>query len=157
MNKLLPAIFLAAALAAPAAFAHDYKVGSIEVGHPWSRATPPTAPSAGGFLTLANKGATADRLVAIESPAAKQVELHEMKMDGNVMRMRELENGVTLAPGQTVELKPGGYHVMFIGLKAPFVKDQKVPATLVFEKAGKVEVEFAVEALGAPAPSDHKH
>jgi len=81
-----------------------------------------------------------------------------MKMDGNVMHMRELENGVALAPGQTVELKPGGFHVMFIGLKAPFVKDQRVPATLVFEKAGKVDVEFTVEALGAAAPSGaHQH
>lgn len=158
MNKLLPVVLLAVSLVATAAFAHDYKIGSIEVGHPWSRATPSTAPSAGGFLTLANKGGTPDRLIAIQSPAAKQVELHEMKMDGNVMRMRELENGVALAPGQTVELKPGGSHVMFIGLKTPFVKDQRVPATLVFEKAGKVDVEFIVEALGAPAPSGtHQH
>lgn len=160
MNKFLPAALLAASLAATSAFAHDYKIGAIEVGHPWSRATPPTAPSAVGFLTLANKGTAPDRLVSIQSPAAKQVELHEMKMDGNVMRMRELEKGVALAPGQTVELKPGGYHVMFIGLKAPFVKDQKVPATLVFEKAGKVDVEFSVEALGASAPAamdGHKH
>ena len=158
MNKLLPLVLLAVSLVATSAVAHDYKIGSIEIGDPWSRATPSTAPSAGGFLTIANKGSTPDRLLAIQSPAAKQVELHEMKMDGNVMRMRELENGVALAPGQTVELKPGGFHVMFIGLKAPFVKDQRVPATLVFEKAGKVDVEFTVEALGAAAPSGaHQH
>lgn len=155
MRALLPVLVLAVALAAQPSFARDYKVGAIEVGHPWSRATPATAPSAGGYLALANKGDAPDRLVAIESPAAKQVEIHEMKMDGAVMRMRELDQGVALAPGQTVELKPGGFHVMFIGLKAPFVKGQSVPATLVFEKAGKVEIQFEVEALGAAGPTAH--
>ena len=140
--------------AAPSfAFAHDYKIGSIEIVQPWSRATPSTAPSAGGFLTLTNKGDVPDRLVAIESPAAQQTEIHEMKMEGAVMRMRALENGVVLPPGRTVELKPGGYHVMFMGLKAPFVKDQKVSATLVFEKAGRIDIEFQVDALGATQPA----
>ena len=78
-----------------------------------------------------------------------------MKMDGAVMRMRALENGIALPPGQTVELKPGSYHVMFFGLKAPFVKDRQVPATLVFEKAGRIDVEFQVEALGATRPDGH--
>jgi periplasmic copper chaperone A len=140
----------------PAAEARDYTVGSIEISQPWSRATPATAPSAGGFLTLTNKGSAPDRLIAVQSPAARQVEVHEMKMDGAVMRMRELSDGLALPPGQTVELKPGGYHVMFIGLKAPFAKDQRVPATLVFEKAGRVDVEFTVEALGATQPSTAK-
>jgi copper(I)-binding protein len=153
MRLLLSAILMAASLAATPSFAHDYKIGSIEIVQPWSRATPSTAPSAGGFLTLINKGDVPDRLIAIASPAAKQTEIHEMKMDGAVMRMRELENGVVLPPGQTIELKPGGYHVMFMGLKAPFVKDQKVPATLVFEKAGRIDVEFQVDALGATQPS----
>ncbi|MGZ3342315.1 MAG: copper chaperone PCu(A)C, partial [Reyranella sp.] len=78
---------------------------------------------------------------------------HEMKMDGNVMRMRELEKGIEIPPGGTVELKPGGFHVMFMGLKAPFTKDSKVPATLVFEKAGSIDVELQVSALGASAPA----
>jgi copper(I)-binding protein len=153
MKPFIAAVLLAASLIATPSFARDYRLGSIEIVQPWSRATPSTAPSAGGFLTLINKGTAPDRLIAIESPAAKQAELHEMKMDGAVMRMRELENGVVLPPGQTVELKPGGYHVMFIGLKAPFVKDQKVSATLVFEKAGRIDVEFQVDALGATQPS----
>lgn len=154
MKTFLSAL-LAVALAATPSFARDYKIGAIEISQPWSRATPSTAPSAGGFLTLTNKGDTPDRLVAIESPAANQTQVHEMKMDGAVMRMRELDNGIVLAPGQTVELKPGGFHVMFTGLKAPFVKDQKVAATLVFEKAGRIDVEFQVEALGAAQPSHH--
>jgi copper(I)-binding protein len=153
MKPFIAAMLLTASLAATSSFAHDYRLGSIEIVQPWSRATPSTAPSAGGFLKLTNKGTAPDRLIAIETPAAKQAELHEMKMDGAVMRMRELENGVALPPGQTVELKPGGYHVMFIGLKAPFVKDQKVSATLVFEKAGRIDVEFQVDALGATQPS----
>ena len=153
MKSLLPVILMTASLVATPSLAHDYKIGSIEIVQPWSRATPSTAPSAGGFLTLTNKGDAPDRLIAIETPAAKQAEIHEMKMDGAVMRMRELENGVVLPPGQTVELKPGGYHVMFMGLKAPFVKDQKVPATLVFEKAGRIDIEFQVDALGATQPS----
>ena len=151
MKPVLLAALLAAA-ALPAA-ARDYTLGPIEIGHPWSRATPPTAPAAGGFLTLLNKGGAPDRLLAVQSPAAGRVEIHEMKMDGSVMRMRELDKGLVLTPGEKVELKPGGYHVMFMELKAPFQKDQKVPATLVFEKAGRIDVEFQVEALGAAPPA----
>jgi copper(I)-binding protein len=147
---------LVAILALPA-FALDYKLGAIEIGHPWSRATPPTAESGGGFLAITNTGTTPDRLIAVKSPAADKVEIHEMKMDGNIMRMREVEKGIEIPPGATVELKPGGFHVMFMGLRAPFAKDAKVPLTLVFEKAGSIDVELMVQAMGAqPPPSMHK-
>jgi periplasmic copper chaperone A len=147
---------LIAVLALPA-FALDYKLGAIEIGHPWSRATPPTAESGGGFLAITNTGTTPDRLIAVKSPAADKVEIHEMKMDGNIMRMREVEKGIEIPPGATVELKPGGFHVMFMGLRAPFAKDAKVPLTLVFEKAGSIDVELMVQAMGAqPPPSMHK-
>jgi copper(I)-binding protein len=142
---------LVAVLALPA-FALDYKLGAIEIGHPWSRATPPTAESGGGFLAITNTGTTPDRLVAVKSPAADKVEIHEMKMDGNIMRMREVEKGIEIPPGATVELKPGGFHVMFMGLKAPFAKEAKVPLTLVFEKAGSIDVDLMVQAMGAQAP-----
>lgn len=135
------------------AFAQDYKVGSLEIGNPWTRATPPSAQSGGGFLTITNKGTTPDRLVAVRSTASNKAEIHEMKMDGNVMRMRELEKGLEIPPGATVELKPGGYHLMFMELKAPFAKDAKIPATLVFEKAGSVDVELSVAAMGATSPA----
>ena len=138
-------------LAAPA-IAHDYKLGSLEIAQPWTRATPSTAQTGGGFLTITNKGTTPDRLISARSPASDKVEVHEVKMDGNVMRMRELEKGLEIPAGATVMLKPGGYHIMFVGLKAPFAKDAKVPVTLVFEKAGSLDVELAVEALGAAAP-----
>ena len=142
---------LASAVAVPAV-ADDYKLGMLEVSQPWSRATPPTAQSGGGFLTITNKGATADRLIAARSTVSDKVEVHEMKMDGNVMRMRELEKGLEIPAGATVMLKPGGYHIMFMGLKAPLAKDAKVPVTLVFEKAGSLDIQLDVQALGAAAP-----
>ena len=139
----------------PAA-AHDYTLGSLKIGHPWARATPPTAPSGGGFLTVTNTGTTADRLVSATSPAAGQVQVHEMKMDGTIMRMRELENGLEIPPGATVALAPGGLHLMMMGLKAPLKEATRVPVTLVFEKAGKIDIELQVMALGA-SPDAHKH
>lgn len=159
INFLQVAAIALATLALPVAcLAHDYKIGPIEIGNPWSRATPASARAAAGYLVLTNKGTTADRLVSAGSSAADRVEIHEMRMDANVMRMRELARGITIEPGATVELKPGGLHIMLIELKTPLVKDQMVPVTLVFEKAGRIQVEFQVEALGAPAPADgHKH
>jgi copper(I)-binding protein len=139
----------------PAA-AHDYTLGSLKIGHPWARATPPSAPSGGGFLTVTNTGTTADRLVSASSPAAGQIQIHEMKMDGAIMRMRELENGVEIPPGATVTLAPGGVHLMMMGLKNPLQAQTRVPLTLVFEKAGKIDVELTVVALGA-SPGAHKH
>jgi copper(I)-binding protein len=146
----LAALF--AVLAIPA-LAHDYKQGAIEIRQPWTRATPPTAESGGGFLVLTNTGTTPDRLIAVKSPVADKAEIHEMKMDGNIMRMRELDKGIEIPPGATVELKPGGFHIMFMGLKAPFAKDAKVPLTLVFEKAGSIDVELQVAAMGAGGPA----
>ena len=146
---------IAATLLASAAWAQDYKLGSLEIGHPWSRATPSTAQAAGGFLTITNKGTTADRLIAVKGAVSDKAEIHEMKMDGAVMRMREVEKGIEIPPGATVELKPGGFHIMFMGLKAPFTKDQRVPITLVFEKAGSIDVDLTVDALGAQAPMKH--
>jgi len=150
---LAPACLAAAALPASVR-AHGYKIGSIEIGHPWSRATPPTAPTAGGFLKITNTGTTPDRLVSARSPAAKSIEIHEMKMDGNVMRMRALEGGLEIPAGATVTLAPGGYHLMMIGLTAPLKDDTKVPLTLTFEKAGSVDVELSVGPMGS-MPKGH--
>ncbi len=153
-RRLIP-LALVAALAAAVAVpgvAHDYRLGTLEISHPWTRATPPTAQAGGGFLTITNKGTAADRLLAARSTVSDRVEVHEMKMDGNVMRMRELEKGLEIPAGATVMLKPGGYHIMFMGLKAPFAKDARVPVTLVFEKAGSLDIVLDVEALGAGAP-----
>jgi copper(I)-binding protein len=141
-------------IAAPAA-AHDYKLGTLEIDQPWARATPPTAPTGGGYLSIKNTGTTPDRLMSVSSPAAATVQVHEMKMDGSVMRMREIDGPLEIKPGQTVTLAPGGLHLMMMGLKAPFKQGERVPVTLVFEKAGKVDVELAVVAMGA-MPGHHQ-
>lgn len=145
---------LALLLIASPAVAQDYKLGALEIGHPWARATPPTAPTGGGYLSVKNTGTEPDRLISISSPAAQTVQLHEMKMEGNVMRMRELDGPLEIKPGETVTLAPGGMHLMMMGLKGPLKQGEKVPLTLVFEKAGKIDVELVVVAMGA---SPHHH
>jgi copper(I)-binding protein len=143
--------------AATGAFAHDYKVGSLVINHPWSRATPNGATVAGGYLKITNNGTTPDRFVAFTSDTGKRFEIHEMSMDGGVMKMRELKDGIEIAPGATVEFKPGSYHVMFVGIEKPFAKGDKVKATLTFEKAGKIDVEFYVGDIGGTPAGEHKH
>jgi hypothetical protein len=152
--RLLSLIAAAALIAVPAS-AQDYKLGSLEISQPWTRATAPTAKTGGGYVTITNKGTTPDRLIAVRSAVSDKAEIHEMKMEGNVMRMRELANGLEIPPGATVQLKPGGYHLMFMELKAPMAKDTKVPVTLVFEKAGSIDVELLVQAMGAQSPAKH--
>lgn len=146
---------LAVAAFAGSASAQDYKLGALEIRQPWTRATPATALSGGGFLTITNTGTTPDRLVAARSTVSSKVEVHEMKMEDNVMKMRELDKGLEIPAGATVALKPGGYHIMFMGLKAPIAKDAMVPVTLVFEKAGSIDVQLKAAAIGAAMP-DHK-
>jgi periplasmic copper chaperone A len=154
-------ILIAAVLAVTvnAVLAHDYEVGSLEIKNPWSRATPKGAAVAGGYMTIINRGTTPDRLIGGANSASEKFEIHEMTMDNGVMKMRPLPNGVEIQPGTTVEFKPGSYHLMFVGLKRPFEKGQRVKGTLQFEKAGKVEVEYAVEAVGGSpsAHDDHDH
>jgi len=119
---------------------------------PFSRATPAGAKVGVGYMTITNKSATADRLVSASSPAAAKVEVHEMSMQDNVMRMRELSRGLPIDGGKSVSLAPGGYHLMLMGLKAPLKQGDKVPVTLNFEKAGKVDVTLDVEGIGAQQP-----
>ncbi|MEP9349426.1 copper chaperone PCu(A)C [Xanthobacter sp. KR7-225] len=145
----------AAALAAPMATAHEFKAGSIEIEHPWSRATPGGAKVAAGYLVLKNAGA-ADRLVSATAPFAGRVEIHEMAMKDGVMTMRPLADGLAIPAGGTVAFKPGGYHIMFMDLKQPLKEGTLVDGTLTFEKAGTVKVQYKVEAVGAGA-SGHKH
>jgi hypothetical protein len=147
----MKAILIAAvlALSVNVASAHEYKVGSIEIVHPWARATPKGAPVAGGYMKLINTGTAPDRLIGGTNANAAKFEIHEMTMDNGVMKMRPLPNGIEIKPGETVELKPGSYHLMFVGVKEPFVKGKRVKGTLQFEKAGSVDVEYVVEAVGA--------
>jgi len=152
--KFLLAAFLS--LTAAGAFAHGFKVGNIEIRHPNSRAMLPGAPVGGGFLTIVNTGGEADRLLSITSPVAGDVQLHEMAMENDVMKMRALETGIDIPAGATVELKPGGLHIMFMDVKEPFKEGRRFPATLVFEKAGPVEVEFVVGPAVGKAAGGHE-
>lgn len=154
---------LAAAVAAVLhgrdAAAADFSIGSIQIGNPWTRATPKGADIAGAYMTLSNKGTAPDRLIGGSSPVAGRFELHLMTVEDGVMKMRPVDGGLEIKPGTAVELKPGSFHIMLMGLKQPLEKGHKVKGTLVFEKAGTVEIEYAVEALGAssPAPGGHGH
>ena len=152
-KSALLAMVLAATAPAVSA-AHEYALGPLKIGHPWSRPTPNGAPTAAGFLTITNTGAQADRLLGGSCPLTAQIQVHQMSMDGGIMRMRQLPDGLVLPPGATVRLEPGGYHLMLIGPKVPFKVGDHVPATLKFAKAGAIKVEFHVQAA-PPAAEDH--
>lgn len=127
-------------------------VGDLEISGAFARATLPNAPVGGGYFTITNKGTAPDRLVSAASPAAASVTLHTMSMEGNVMKMRDLPNGIDLPPGATVKLTPSGLHMMFEHLSGAFVQGKTVPVTLTFEKAGSVTIELSVLGIAASAP-----
>ena len=158
MKIALALLFTLFAFAAPAQTAGEYTLGALKIAQPWSRATPRSAPVAAGYLKITNTGAEADRLVSLVTSIAGKPSIHEMAMDNGVMKMRPLAAGLEIGPGKSVELKPGGFHLMFEDLKGGLTEGQKFRATLAFEKAGKIEVEFAVMGMGASAPAmDHRH
>ena len=141
-------------LSATLASAHGFKLGDLEIGHPWSKAMISGAQVAGGFMKITNHGKAPDRLVKVSSEVAGLIQIHEMKVEGDMMTMKEVPGGIEIAPGATVELAPGALHIMFMKVKQPFKEGDKVKAVLTFEKAGDVEVEFAVGP--AHGPDDHK-
>lgn len=156
------AIFVAAAvLITTGAGAHEFKVGALDIGHPWSRPTPAEANIAGGYLTITNKGKTTDRLISGTSPAAGEIEIHEVVDVDGMAKTRPVANGIEIKPGKTVELKPGALRIVMLGLKEPLKLGQKIKGTLVFEKAGPVEVVYNVEENAGAAVSGvagaHKH
>jgi hypothetical protein len=130
---------------------------TMMIDNAWSRATPPGATVGAGYFTVTNKGSAPDRLIGVTSTAADHAEVHEMTMKNGVMTMRPLANGIEIKPGETVQLKPGGNHVMMFGLKQPLKAGEKVRGTLTFEKAGTVDIEFAVQGIGGPAPGGAMH
>jgi hypothetical protein len=140
-------------LCATQAFAQSFKTGTIEVDQPWVRATPKGADSTAGYFRIVNSGTTADRLTGGSSSLASSVQFHEMTMTNGVMKMRPLPNGLEIKPGETIELKPNSFHAMFVGLKQPVKQGDHIKGTLTFEKAGDLEVEFAVESIGARQPA----
>jgi copper(I)-binding protein len=150
-HKLATAVFLGLLLAIPAR-AEDVKAGDLLITQAWSRATPGGAKVAGGYLTIENKGTAPDRLIGGSVDVAARVEVHEMAMNNGVMTMRPLEHGLVIEPGKTAKLAPGGLHLMMLELKGQLKQGDKLPVTLQFEKAGKVQVSFDIQGVGAQAP-----
>src|ERR1700743_2748514 len=150
-KTLTSALLFASATAAPAR-AQEVKASVLVITQAWARATPSGAKIGGGYLTIENKGSTPDRLIGGSADVAGKVEVHEMAMKNGVMTMRPLDNGLTIDPGKTVKLAPGGYHLMMFDLKSPLKQGDTVPVTLKFEKAGEVKVSLAVQGVGAQGP-----
>ena len=148
-NTLLKALLISAVGVGLAgiAQAQSTKVGSVQIENAYTRSTVPGQMAAGGFMKIENKGAV-DQLISASSPVAGEVQLHEMAMEGNVMKMRQVKE-VVVPAGGAVELKPGGMHLMFINIKAPLTAGETVPVKLKFAKAGEVEVKMPVNAMGA--------
>jgi len=157
MNRrlLLASVFASWVAALPAA-AHDYQLGVLQIGHPWTRPTLPGQTTGGGYLSVDNRGDAPDRLLGASTPAAAAVEVHEMHMEGDVMRMREIKV-LDLPAGKRVTLAPGGLHLMLTGLKAPLKVGDRVPLRLRFERAGDIDVVFHVESKPAQAAESHQH
>jgi hypothetical protein len=132
--------------------AADYDIGSIHITQPWARATPKGASSGAAYMTITNNGKTPDRVSCVSSDASAQCQIHTMTMENGVMKMRPVEGGLELKPGETVMLKPSSFHIMLVNLKQPLEQGKAINATLQFEKAGTVKIEFSVAAIGAAAP-----
>ncbi|WP_414900833.1 copper chaperone PCu(A)C [Sphingomonas flavalba] len=144
----IAAALLAATAAAPGLAASQ---SAIAVDRAWARQTAPGQSAGGAFMTITNHGKAADRLIGGSAAVASRVEVHTMAVDGGVMRMRPVTGGLSIPAGASVALRPGGYHIMLIGLKAPLARGSAVPVTLRFEKAGAITVRLQVEAIGATA------
>jgi len=138
--------------AATAAQAADYNVGPIQITAPWARATPKGASSGAAYMTITNTGKTPDKVSCVSSDASAECQIHTMTMDNGVMQMRPVEGGLEIKPGETVTLKPGGFHMMLVNLKHPLEQGNTVKATLKFDTAGSVDVEYPIAAIGAAAP-----
>lgn len=153
--RVAAAVATVAVLALPAA-AHEVKVGDLVLTNLWTRATPPKAPTAAGYLTITNNGTEADRLIGVATPVAAKGELHMMETKDGVMTMKQVKGGIEIPAGATVTLEPGGLHLMFIGVQQPIVEGESLPLTLTFEKAGSVETSLHVQAIGAGGMDMHE-
>jgi copper(I)-binding protein len=150
-------IAFAMTVCAVSAGAHDYTRGGLFIDHPWTRPTPQGVKVGSGYLVIRNRGKVPDRLVSASSPIAGKVEIHRTAVKDGVVTMGEVPGGLTIAPGKSIELKPRGLHLMFLELKQPLKQGEKFPATLVFERAGTVDVEFKIEAMSTTAPPKDGH
>jgi hypothetical protein len=160
MHRLAAAMCAAAAaiICLGSASANEYEAGPIKIDRPWARPTIGSSKNSAAYMTLSNSGASADKLLAVKSDAAEHVALHESRMDGEIMRMVPVKDGIEVPPHGTVELKPLGLHVMLMGLRKPLKEGETFPMTLVFAKQGEVEVEVKVEKKpGAKKSGDDMH
>ena len=151
--KKISVIF--AALLAATAFAQDAKIGNITVDHPWARATPGAVKNSAAFMVFDNKGA-ADKLISVTGDVAREIQIHSMITEAGVMKMREIK-ALDIPANGKAELKPGGFHVMLIGLKDGLKEGEKFPLKLKFEKAGELTVVVTSERPGAQGHAGHKH
>lgn len=150
-------VLLAALCTSFSAQSENYTLGTITIDHPYARATVPGQPTAGAYLAIRNAGKQADKLVSLSSPAADSVQIHTMKMEGDVMKMREID-ALEIAPSSRVSMAPGdGYHLMLTGLHAPLKSGDHLPMTLQFEKVGKINISVEITSLGGSNTAGHTH
>ncbi len=147
------AVFAVAAIASVLAQAHEHTKGPLTVVHPWSRATAPSQKAGGVFLKIKNASDQPDRLIGVESDLSEVVSLHAMIRDGDVMKMRPVDGGVEVPANGEAVLAPGGIHVMLIGLREQLIKETTIPLTLIFERAGRIEIDAVVESAGSRGPA----
>jgi periplasmic copper chaperone A len=147
LNRLLP-ILLALLIAVPLAARGLAGEATISVEKAWARATPSAAATGVVYLSLADTGPAADRLIGVATPVAAHADMHVMVMEGNVMQMRPVD-AVDVKPGERIQFKPSGLHIMLTDMKQPLTRGERFPVTLDFEKAGKVDVEVLVLPIGA--------
>lgn len=153
-RTIVSACIAAVALAIAPVAAQGPGKGDVRVGDPWARATPPGAKVAAGYLEIRNSGNTPDRVIGASTPAAARVEFHVHMRDGDTLKMREVKSFEIPARGQ-LTLRPGGSHLMLFGPKKQFVKGDRIPLTLLFERAGELQVELEVRAADTAGHSHH--
>ena len=150
-------VFLLSLFSSNFAFAHGYKLGDLNIHHPWTRATPVGAEVVGGYMEITNSGSVDDRLISVEVSGVHMAAVHEMATVDGIMKMRPLPSGLEIKAGETVALKPGSFHVMMMGLSKPLIDGETVSGTLHFKKAGSINIEFKIEPMGSEPAGQHNH
>lgn len=159
MNKLFASVVLLV-MSSGFVWAHEFTQGGLVIDHPWARPSLGASPNGVAYMTITNNGEMADKLLSVDGDIAKKVDLHRTLMDGDVMRMRPVTDGVEILPGQTLEVVPGGLHVMLMGLTAPLKDGDRFSLSMAFERAGNINVEVYVESRpgkAAPPTREHHH
>ena len=157
--KTLWAAFVLVLVSMSPGWAHEFSKDHLFIDHPWARPSLGGSPNGAAYMTITNNGEAADRLVNVDGDVAQTVELHATLMDGDVMRMRPIHEGIEILPGETLEIVPGGVHVMMMGLLAPLKDGDRFPLSLTFERAGSVDVTVNVESRPGKTdtPSRERH